>query len=282
MKIDVESKLLSSLLVLGSMVEARDAYTGGHLWRVANYAKLLGHRVGMRGKELFRLTLGAYLHDIGKIGIPDSILLKKGALTENEFAIMKSHPVIGHELMEQHPLGGVVIDVVTHHHERIDGAGYPHEHSYEDVSQFARIVTLVDAFDAVTSARPYRRRMSLEEGLAVVEEGRGTQFDSQLVSYFVEMRSTEVLRQIVGSSREGRPMLDCKDCGPVIVLPKRARDGDKLPCKSCGGEHRIHREGEAFATEKTGQVASPESMKPEPDMETIDEIVSGAPRSVRV
>ena len=121
----LDRQLLKSLLRLGSVVEARDPYTGGHLWRVAQFAKLLSARLELSPGDRFRLTVGAYLHDLGKVGIPESVLLKKGELTEDEFALIRTHPAIGASLLREHPLGHYILDVVEHHRAWIDGGGYP-------------------------------------------------------------------------------------------------------------------------------------------------------------
>jgi HD-GYP domain-containing protein (c-di-GMP phosphodiesterase class II) len=117
--------LIKSLLVMADIVEARDPYTGGHLWRVSQFAKLLSIKVGLSETEAIEISLGGYLHDLGKVGIPDSILRKPEKLSEQEFEIIKSHPLIGGRIINQHPLSSLVCSPILEHHERLDGKGYP-------------------------------------------------------------------------------------------------------------------------------------------------------------
>lgn len=130
------------MLILGSFVEARDPYTGGHLWRVAQYARALGEDLGLEPDFMFRLTVGGVLHDVGKVGIPDNILRKRDALTDEEQATIKTHPKIGHDLLKDRPLGHLVLDVVTHHHEWVDGRGYPDGSAWDDLSLHSRIISM--------------------------------------------------------------------------------------------------------------------------------------------
>ena len=282
MRIDIEEKLLRSLLILGSMVEARDAYTGGHLWRVAQLAKLLGRKAGLAGEDLFRLTLGGILHDVGKVGIPDRVLLKDGPLSDEEFAIIKTHPTIGRDLLREHPLGDLVIDVVAHHHEWVDGRGYPEVIDPAEVSSFSLMIGLVDAFDALTSRRPYRKGAPIDEALSTIGAGRGTQFDPGLVDYFLELRGEGALDHVVGHSFDGRPMVECPGCGPVIVIAKGTRDGDAVFCRSCTGKFRLHRKEETFEAESMGEMGTPDQVRPEADLEVVEDVVAQAPASVGV
>ena len=265
---------------MSSMVEARDAYTGGHLWRVAQYAKLLGAKTGLTDDELFRLTLGGFLHDVGKVGIPDQILLKSGPLTEEEFETMKTHPLIGRDLLTQHPLGELVIEVVTYHHEWIDGDGYPEGIPAGEISLLSRIIGVVDVFDAVTSARPYHRGMPVEKALAFLKAGKATQFDPKLVEAFLSLAAADKLRHVVGHSHEDRPLLECPACGPVIAVPGRAKTGDTVVCRSCTGKFRLHAADDTFTPEMTGEHGSPEELRPRPDMDPIEDVLAAAPSCV--
>jgi HD-GYP domain-containing protein (c-di-GMP phosphodiesterase class II) len=157
MKLQIEKPLLKSLVLMASMIEARDAYTGGHLWRVSQYAHQLAEAAGLSAEMAFLSALGGFLHDIGKISIPDDILEKPGRLTESEYDVVKTHPGIGATLIQEHPLGELALAAVHQHHERIDGRGYPDQLQGDQISIFARIVAIADAFDALTSTRPYRK-----------------------------------------------------------------------------------------------------------------------------
>jgi HD-GYP domain-containing protein (c-di-GMP phosphodiesterase class II) len=108
------------VLVLGAVIEARDAYTGGHTWRVAQYSRLLAEQAGLSASEIFLSGLGGFIHDIGKVGIPDQVLNKAGRLSEDEFSLLKTHPTVGKKLLDNHPLGPLVLDSITYHHERFD------------------------------------------------------------------------------------------------------------------------------------------------------------------
>lgn len=148
------------ILSLGLTVEARDAYTQGHCARLATYGVALGQALGLDAEHLAALRRGGYLHDIGKIGVPDAILLKPGPLTDGEREVVKRHTVIGDSLCGQLRLLANVRPIVRHHHECLDGSGYPDGLRGEAVPLLAQIVSAVDLFDAVTTDRPYRRALS--------------------------------------------------------------------------------------------------------------------------
>ena len=169
-----ENELIHSTLLLAAVVEARDPYTGGHLWRVAQVGKLIGERMGLERSDLFKLTLGGFIHDLGKVGIPDEILGKKGPLSDEEFDTMKTHPLIGADLVESHPLGSAVLDIVRSHHERWDGTGYPDGIGGDEISPLAAIINVADVFDALTSSRPYRSGMPLERRWRSSRKARGS------------------------------------------------------------------------------------------------------------
>ena len=150
----------SVILSLALTVEARDALTSGHCQRLARYATLLGSAIGLGHDELAALHRGGYLHDVGKIGIPDAILLKPHRLTAAEYALMKQHPIIGDTLCGKLRSLAPVRPIVRHHHERLDGSGYPDGLRGDRVPLMAQIVGIVDTYDAMTTTRPYRRAQS--------------------------------------------------------------------------------------------------------------------------
>jgi len=170
---------LKSLLSLAWVVEARDPYTGGHLWRVSQYARLVAGYLGLSRTEVSRAALGGFLHDLGKIGIPDRVLLKTSKLDDDEYDTIRTHPETGRRLVAQHPLGAIVMDAVHLHHERPDGRGYPLGLKGSAIPQMAAIIGVCDAFDAMTSSRPYRSPMPLDRALDIVREQRGLQFDER-------------------------------------------------------------------------------------------------------
>lgn len=272
MELQIDRAQRRSLLVLGSLVEARDPYTGGHLWRVSQYSKRLADTIGLSGNEVFLAALGGFLHDLGKIGIPDRVLLKRGKLKPTEYEIIKTHPLIGRDALRTHPLAPLALDVVTYHHERVDGTGYPERLSQDEIPFAARIVAVADAFDAMTSRRPYRLGMPPERALAEIAAERGRQFDGEIADCFLELAETGALQHIVGHSGLGRPLAYCPVCGPVIVVPKGAAEGTIVYCKVCSGEFRLLRADAGFVVEFTGNHGGPAVIRPEPDFEAVDEL----------
>jgi putative two-component system response regulator len=166
---------------LAEAVDAKDSYTELHTQRVAAMARLLGSRLGLSEDDLGDLYRGALIHDIGKIGVPDAILLKPGPLTPEEEVIMRSHTVIGERIVRPLRSGTSLVKVVRHHHERIDGDGYPDRLRGENIPIAARIVAVCDAHDAMISDRPYRPRLTEQEALATLRAGAGTQWDAAVI-----------------------------------------------------------------------------------------------------
>jgi len=275
----IDKKLLASLLALASVVELRDPYTGGHLWRVGNFCKLLAHKAGLDAETAFMAAIGGFLHDLGKIGVPDAILRKAGRLTDAEYAVIKIHPVMGAELLRDHPLADTVVDAVLHHHERPDGTGYPDGLPGDRAPLVARLVGIADAFDAMTSSRSYRPGMSIERAIAILREERGRQFDAWLVDAFVAVHDTDgELEHIVGYSDHGRKLVTCPNCGPIITVPRSKGDGDTIYCRNCGAEFRLHRHDDGFDVEQVGVAPDPSVLRPIPETDVFTEFVDIAPR----
>ncbi|MBY0232469.1 MAG: HD domain-containing protein [Gemmataceae bacterium] len=202
---------LDTITILAQAVELRDEYTGGHTFRVTTYSLLLAEHMGMAHQDIDLIRIGTPLHDIGKIGIDDSILRKPDRLTPEEFAIMKSHTVKGAEILETVPDLKNVIPIVRSHHERWDGNGYPDGLAGEAISPLARVVALADAFDAMTSDRPYRKGMQAAVAFAEIEKQLGKQFDPALGRGFLAIRQNileEMQSQSVsqGSTRRSKAM----------------------------------------------------------------------------
>jgi HD-GYP domain-containing protein (c-di-GMP phosphodiesterase class II) len=281
-KITIEKQLLKSLTLLASMIEARDTYTGGHLWRVSRFCRQLAEAVGLPRDMVFLSALGGFLHDVGKISIPDEILGKRGRLTENEYDVVKTHPEIGALLIQEHPLGDLALAAVHQHHEWINGAGYPQRLEGEQISMVARIVSIADAFDALTSTRPYRPGVSVDPALISLRAERGTQFDSQLLDVFIEWVETDAAADIVGHSDSGVAMVRCPTCGPVITVSPDAQDGDIVYCRVCGSAHRLNRQADTFVVEPLGRRGSADDLKPRPETRPIEAFVSSAPASVTI
>lgn len=179
----------SYFATLAAALDARDTYTAGHSLRVAEYSVHIGRKGGLSETDLDLLRKTALLHDIGKIGVPDAVLLKDGKLTDEEFDLIKMHPVMGESILRRvEPAYAMApyLPGVRSHHERYDGKGYPDQLAGEDIPLFGRIIAVADAFDAMTSDRPYRKGMKEEKAVTILEEGKGTQWDSHFAEIFVQ------------------------------------------------------------------------------------------------
>lgn len=271
--------LLKSLLVLGSVIEARDAYTGGHAWRVAQFAKLLAEKAGLDTSEAFVAALGGYVHDLGKIGISDAVLHKTAPLSDPERQAMRTHPAIGRGLLADHPLGPLVLEAVFRHHERYDGQGYPGALRREELDIYPRVVSVADAVDAMTSTRPYRQALGLLEAVRRLKEERDRQFDGRLVDHMASLAEAGALDRIIGHSDRETPLVRCASCGPVIAVPRSAQDGDTVHCRVCKGKHRLHSRGETFEAEFLDERAL--ALAIEPELEQIHGLLRDAPERLR-
>jgi len=181
---ELENLFVDALLSLANAVEARDDYTGNHVGRVARRAVATGREMGLIGDDLRHLWVGALLHDIGKIAVPDEILRKPGRLTEEEYEVMKRHPELGAAIMSRSAFLRPALPAVLHHQERWDGLGYPAGLRGEEISLQGRIIAVVDTFDAIVTSRPYRPRRSPQVALDEIERCSGTQFDPAVVEAF--------------------------------------------------------------------------------------------------
>jgi response regulator RpfG family c-di-GMP phosphodiesterase len=192
--IKIENKMLyeslynSILYTLSSLITTinrRDSYTDGHCSRVTEMSLAIGENLGVTEYEKNGLKIVGPIHDLGKIGVPDSILLKPGALTDEEFAIMKSHSIYGEEIMRRFDILSEEAVIIRHHHERYNGTGYPDRLDGETIPLACRIIAVCDAFDAMTSDRPYRKSLGRKEALAEIVRCRGTQFDPRAADCFI-------------------------------------------------------------------------------------------------
>lgn len=174
----------AAVKTLAAAVEARDPYTGGHIDRVAKYAVVIAGELGLQAERMPEVELGAVLHDIGKIGIPDSVLRKPGHLDADEVEQMKTHPRKGVEIIASSEFLAPVAGVIMHHHERYDGKGYPCGLKGDEIPIVARILSVADTFDAMTTDRPYRPGLSCAEATAEIRREAGAQFDPQVVEAF--------------------------------------------------------------------------------------------------
>ena len=182
---ELEGLLVDALRSLATAIDTRDDYTGGHVERVARYAAATGRELGLAGDELRALWVGALLHDVGKIGVSDAILKKPGALTDEEYAEMKRHPAIGGKVMDSSSFLRPGLPAVLHHQEHWDGTGYPAGLRGDEISLQGRIVAVVDCYDAIVTARPYRGAAPEGDALAEIRACAGTQFDPAVVDAFL-------------------------------------------------------------------------------------------------
>lgn len=187
----LESAYMETIEILRFTVEAKDAYTRGHSDRVAEYSELIGKELGLSEADLKTLKIGGLFHDIGKIGIPDSILLKTTKLDDDEYSEIKNHPAIGAHILSNATIFKDIIPIVKHHHERYDGNGYPGRLKGEDIPYLARIATIADAFDAMTSKRSYRDSLPLDVVRNEIEKNMGLQFDPEIAKVFLHILDTK-------------------------------------------------------------------------------------------
>ena len=179
---------------LANAVEAKDVTTEEHCQRMAGLAARLGEKAGLSDEELEGLAYGALLHDVGKIGVPEAILTKPGPLSPEEWTVLRRHPEIGERICQPLGLSRSFAAIVRHHHERWDGFGYPDRIAGDAIPQGARIVGLVDAFDAMTHDRPYRDALSLDAAMDEIRAGSGRQFDPGLAPAFLDLLETTTVR----------------------------------------------------------------------------------------
>jgi putative two-component system response regulator len=199
----------SVILSLGLTIEARDSYTRGHCQRLATYSTLLGSRLGLDDDQLVALNRGAFLHDVGKVGIPDAVLLKADRLTPSEYALMQQHTVIGDGLCSELRLLEDVRPIVRHHHEHRDGTGYPDHLQGEEIPLLARILSVVDVYDALTTRRPYKAALPREQAVRELrlEADKGWRFPV-LVEEFAALAAREDFDQLVRTDSDNSSRLE--------------------------------------------------------------------------
>src|SRR5581483_7240654 len=183
---------LGSIRMLAAAIDEKDPYTRGHSDRVAKYSVMLGEQLQLPAEDLDRLRISALLHDVGKIGVDDRVLKKPGALTPEEFQIMKQHPSKGANIMRPVPQLKDVLPGIELHHEHLNGKGYPYGLKGEEIPLMARIIAVSDTLDAITTNRPYQSAMDIEAALQIIRKVAGTKFDQKVV---------EALEKIVNSGK---------------------------------------------------------------------------------
>ena len=196
---------LQTVAALAAAIEARDTHTRGHSEQVMIYAVRLAELAGLSTERVECIRYGALLHDIGKIGIRDHVLLKPSALDDEEQLIMRQHPQIGADILQQITSLHAVVPIIEGHHERIDGLGYPHGRKGDELSEEARILAIADSYDAMTSNRAYRKAMPIDQACALLLKGGGTMWDRRLVEVFVEMVERESDRLRITGERAAQP-----------------------------------------------------------------------------
>jgi putative two-component system response regulator len=198
--IQLKAAYKDSLFALAGAIEMRDPYTHAHMHRLGAYSKALATDMEWNAEELEDLEYGAILHDIGKIYIPDKVLRKNGKLDDDEWSEMRKHPEVGARMIRDIPYLAPAVPLVKHHHERWDGKGYPDGLEGEAIPVGARLLAVTDAFDAMTSDRPYRKALSSDDAYAEILRGSGKQFDPHMVEAMKRCWSTGVIQEILKNS----------------------------------------------------------------------------------
>jgi len=247
-----QKRAYGDLLVgLANAVEMRDHYTVGHTWRVTNFSLAVARELGWTEEKLEEVRMGVVLHDVGKIAVPDSVLLKAGKLTDEEYEQIKVHPERGAEMMRDirflHPL----IPYCLYHHERWDGKGYPYKLAGDDIPIEGRVVAVADTFDALTSNRPYRKGFPAEKGISIIEEGRGTQFDPAIVDALLKTYRAGKIDQILQDYyAQDEKSVACPFCSTFIRTPENVDTGDIFECHVCHRTIRLQFSNDAYFGER--------------------------------
>ena len=183
----LEQAYMESIETVRYTVEAKDTYTRGHSDRVSAYSVLIGQKLNLSEEDIRRLRIGGLFHDVGKIGVPDSILLKEGKLSDDEYSEIKNHPTIGAHILSTASIFQDILPIVKYHHEKYDGTGYPERLKGENIPYLARIAAVADAFDAMTSKRVYRDSLPIEKVIEEFKRCKGSQFDPELADVFIDI-----------------------------------------------------------------------------------------------
>jgi len=250
------------LVGLANAVEMRDHYTVGHTWRVTNFTLAIARELGWPEDKLEEVRMGVVLHDVGKIAVSDNVLLKASQLTDEEYDQIKVHPERGAELLRDSKFLHPLIPYCLYHHERWDGKGYPYGLAEEDIPVEGRVVAVADTFDALTSNRPYRKGFPAEKGIAIIEEGRGTQFDPDVVDAMVKAwRGGKIDQVLQDYYAQDEKSVACWFCSTHIRPPESVKVGDVFECHVC---HRMIRLGYSNDAYFAGEVRNDAPVTPAP------------------
>ena len=201
----------ATLRALCQAVETKDFYTRGHSERVSRGAGMIARQIGMRSDRTEAVRFAGMLHDVGKLGVPTKVLQKVGRLTEEEFAAIQLHPMRGLEIVKDIGFLNEALSGIMHHHERMDGRGYPMGFAGDEIPEFARIIAVADAFDSMTSTRAYREATSIPEAIAELRSGAGTQFDPKIVDAFIAALSQSTWKPQEPSKPRGHEIVTSQD-----------------------------------------------------------------------
>lgn len=236
----VEQSYQDTLIVLANAIELRDHYTVGHTWRVTNFAMEIARELGWGEAKINEVQMGGVLHDVGKIAVDNAILGKAGKLTEEEFAQMRVHPERGADLLRDVKFLQPLIPYCLYHHERWDGAGYPFGMKGGDIPIEGRLISVADAFDAMTSNRPYRKGLPTETAVEALTKGKGTQFDAAIVDALIAaLKKGRIARVLQDYYKNEAHSIACPFCSTFIRLGEDVGAGGEIGCLVCHRRIRI-------------------------------------------
>jgi HD-GYP domain-containing protein (c-di-GMP phosphodiesterase class II)/pSer/pThr/pTyr-binding forkhead associated (FHA) protein len=241
---ELNHSYLSTLAVLANAIEARDHYTIGHTWRVARFAQVVARRLSWGEDKLSEIEVGGMLHDIGKIGVPDAVLTKSGPLNDEEQQRMELHPEIGARMLRDVPSLDKVLPYVLHHHERFDGGGYPHHLAGDSIPSEARLLSVADSLDAMTSNRPYRKGLDSDIALAELERHAGSQFDPLMVAVLIDAFKAGELNPYLQAGFHSERDVICPRCSTCCTPEPAAFDKGTTTCPTCHRGLRLQVDGE--------------------------------------
>ena len=200
---DLEKAYLDTIHCLLAAAEAKDPYTSGHSYKVTEIARMIGKRMGFDSRSMTNLECASLLHDVGKIGVPLTVLNKKGRLAREEMELIKRHPDISVDILSPVTFLERIVPIIRHHHENVDGSGYPIGLVGDQIPLESRILAVADAYDAMVSDRPYRPRLENERALQVISERAGSQFDADIVGVFLQIVGEGLLEAVYGDESRG-------------------------------------------------------------------------------